>query len=209
MVRFLLIVAMTCAVGAAGLGFFNREKLTRLTADVAAEKERSNKLQALSDDLQQKLLQAEEKIGEQERVAQQEHDNWNSELSAAKAKVDQLTEQLNQRENEIKGLSTAIADANRNLDQKKRAEDDRQLLANRLINVETELNQLRIIAAEKDKNKIPPVLHGTILSMNREAQALTVSLGSDLGLTTKSRSIKIAVRPSFYLMDPRILRVYQ
>jgi chromosome segregation ATPase len=186
MVRFLLIVAMTCAVGAAGLGFFNREKVTRLTAEVAVEKERSNKLQALSDDLQQKLLQAEEKIGEQERVAQQEHDNWNSELSAAKAKVDQLTEQLNQRENEIKGLSTAIADANRNLDQKKRAEDDRQLLANRLINVETELNQLRIIAAEKDKNKIPPVLHGTILSMNREAQALTVSLGSDLGLTTKS-----------------------
>ena len=49
MVRFLLIVAMTCAVGAAGLGFFNREKVTRLTADAAAEKERSNKLQALSD----------------------------------------------------------------------------------------------------------------------------------------------------------------
>jgi len=47
MVRFLLIVAMTCAVGAAGLGFFNREKVTRLTADAAAEKERSNKLQAL------------------------------------------------------------------------------------------------------------------------------------------------------------------
>src|SRR6266403_6148597 len=91
MVRFLLIVAMTCAVGAAGLGFFNREKVTRLTADAAAEKERSNKLQALSDDLQQKLLQAEEKIADQERVAQQEHDNWNSEVSAAKAKVDQLT----------------------------------------------------------------------------------------------------------------------
>ena len=98
MVRFLLIVAMTCAVGAAGLGFFNREKVTRLTADAAAEKERSNKLQALSDDLQQKLLQAEEKIADQERVAQQEHDNWNSEVSAAKAKVDQLTEQLNQRD---------------------------------------------------------------------------------------------------------------
>src|SRR5258708_23384986 len=152
MVRFLLIVAMTCAVGAAGLGFFTRERLTRFTADAGAEKERSNKLQALSDDFQQKLLQAEEKIADQERVAQQEHDNWNSEVSAAKAKVDQLTEQLNQRENEIKGLTTAIADANRNLDQKKRAEDDRQLLANRLINVETELNQLRVIAAEKDKD---------------------------------------------------------
>lgn len=197
MVRFLLIVAMTCAVGAAGLGFFNREKMTKLAGDVMAEKDRSNKLQTLADDLQQKLLQAEEdlqqrveqaedKIAEQERLAQQERDTWTSEISAAKAKMDQLTEQLNQRENEIKGLTTALADANHNLDQKKRAEDDRQLLANRLINVESELNQLRVAAAEKDKNKTPPILHGTILSMNREAQALTVSLGSDLGVTTKS-----------------------
>jgi chromosome segregation ATPase len=197
MVRFLLIVAMTCAVGAAGLGFFNREKMTKLTADVIAEKDRSNKLQALADDLQQKLLQAEEdlqqklrqaeeKIADEDHVAQQERDNCNSEISAAKTKVDQLTEQLNQRENEIKGLTTALADSNHNLDQKKRAEDDRQLLANRLINVEDELNQLRITAAEKDRNKIPPVLHGTILSMNRDAQALTVSLGSDIGITAKS-----------------------
>ena len=121
MVRFLLIVAMTCAVGAAGLGFFNREKMTKLTADVIAEKDRSNKLQALADDLQQKLLQAEEdlqqklrqaeeKIADGDRVAQQERDNSNSEINAAKTKVDQLTEQLNQRENEIKGLNTALAD---------------------------------------------------------------------------------------------------
>src|SRR5260370_41949024 len=115
MVLLRLVGVMTGAAGGAGLGFFNREKVTSLSADAAAEKERSNKLQALSDDLQQKLLQAEEKIADQERVAQQEHDNWNSEVSAAKAKVDQLTEQLNQRENEIKGLTTAIADANRNL----------------------------------------------------------------------------------------------
>jgi chromosome segregation ATPase len=197
MVRFLLIVAMTCAVGAAGLGFFNREKMTRLAGDVIAEKDRSNRLQTLADDLQQMLLQAEEdlqqkvqqaeaRIAHQERQAQQERDSWTSELNAAKAKVDQLGDQLNQRENEIKGLTTALADANRNLDQKKRAEDDRQLLANRLINVESELNQLREAAADKDKNKTPPVLHGTILSMNREAQALTVSLGSDLGVTAKS-----------------------
>jgi DNA repair exonuclease SbcCD ATPase subunit len=197
MVRFLLIVAMTCAVGAAGLGFFNREKMTKLAGDVIAEKDRCNKLQTLADDLQQRLLQAEEdlqqrvrqaeeKIVEQDRLAQQERDTWTSEISAAKPKIDQLTEQLNQRENEIKGLTTTLADANRNLDQKKRAEDDRQLLANRLINIESELNQLRVAAAEKDKNKTPPILHGTILSMNREAQALTVSLGSDLGVTTKS-----------------------
>ena len=186
MVRFLLIVAMTCAVGAAGLGFFNREKMTKLAADIIAETDRSNKLQAQADDLQQRLLQAEEKVADHDHLAQQDRDTWTSEVSAAKAKVDQLTDQLNQRENEIKGLTTTLADANRNLDQKKRAEDDRQLLANRLINVESELNQLRVAAAEKDKNKTPPVLHGTILSMNREAQALTVSLGSDLGVTAKS-----------------------
>jgi chromosome segregation ATPase len=186
MVRFLLTVAMTCAIGAAGLGFFNREKVTKMTADLSVEKERANKLQTQADDLQQKLQQAEERIGSQERIAQQERDSLNAELGATKAKVDQLTEQLNQRENEIKGLTSAIADANRNLDQKKRAEDDRQMLANRLINVEDELNQLRLAAADKEKNKTPPVLRGTILSMNREAQALTVSLGSDVGVSTKA-----------------------
>jgi hypothetical protein len=186
MVRFILTVAMTCAIGAAGLGFFNREKMTKLSADLAGEREKAGKLQTQADDLQQKLQLAEEKIGNQEKVAQQERDSRNSELGAAKTKVDQLTEQMNQRENEIKGLTTALADANHNLDQKKRAEDDRQLLANRLINVEDELNQLRLAASEKDKNKIPPVLRGTILSMNRDAQALTVSLGSDVGVSTKS-----------------------
>jgi len=178
---------MTCAIGAAGLGFFNREKVNKLTADLTTERERSSKLQALSDDLQQKLLQAEEKTDNQERLAQQERDSVSSEVSAAKAKLDQITDQLNQRENEIKGLTTALTDANHNLDQKKRAEDDRQMLANRLISVDDELNQLRIAAAEKDRNKTPPLLRGTILSMNREAQALTVSLGSGIGLTPKSR----------------------
>jgi predicted RNase H-like nuclease (RuvC/YqgF family) len=186
MVRFLLTVAMTCAIGAAGLGFFNREKMTKLTADFAAERDRSGKLQTQAEDLQQKVQLAEEKLTNQEKVAQQEHNSWNAELGAAKTKVDQLTDQLNQRENEIKGLTTALADANHNLDQKKRAEDDRQLLANRLINVEDELNQSRLAASEKDKNKTPPVIRGTILSMNREAQALTVSLGGNIGVTTKS-----------------------
>ena len=197
MVRFLLIVAMTCAIGAAGLGFFNREKTTKLRTDLVAEKDRSDKLQKLADDLQQKMLQAEESLQQQvekakekaenqERLYQQERDNLNSDVNAAKTKLDQLTEQLNQRENEIKGLTTALADANHNLDLKKRAEDDRQLLANRLISVESELNQLRLAAAEKDKNKTPPTLYGTILSMNRDAQALTVSLGSDMGVTAKS-----------------------
>jgi chromosome segregation ATPase len=186
MVRFLLTVAMTCAIGAAGLGFFNREKMTKLMADLAAERDRSGKLQTLANDLQQRAQLAEDKVVNQEKVAQQERDGWNSELGAAKTKVDQLTEQLNQRENEIKGLTTALADANRNLDQKKRAEDDRQLLVNRLINVEGELNQIRLVASEKDKNKTPPIVRGTILSMNRDAQAVMVSLGSDTGVTTKS-----------------------
>src|SRR2546423_596905 len=48
MVRFLLTVAMTCAIGAAGLGFFNREKVNKLTAGLTTESERSSEAQALT-----------------------------------------------------------------------------------------------------------------------------------------------------------------
>src|SRR5260370_38544572 len=66
------------------------------------------------------------------------------------------------------------------------AGDNGKSRPDRLISGEAKWMQWRVTGPKKDKNKAPPVLHGTILSMNREAQALTVSLGSDLGLTTKS-----------------------
>ena len=39
MVRFLLTVSVICVFGAVALGLFNREKLTRVTQDLAAARQ--------------------------------------------------------------------------------------------------------------------------------------------------------------------------
>jgi septal ring factor EnvC (AmiA/AmiB activator) len=186
MARFLLIVAMLCAIGAAGLGFFNRDKLTRINQELTASAERTKKLQAKLDDLQKAMQQMGQQIEGQERANEQQRDAINSELASTKTKLAQLTDQVAAREKENQELANQLADARRNLDQKKQAEDDRQSLAVRLINVENTLNQLRLNAttASKTKSKAPVTLEGTVLSMNRDAQALMVSLGSDLGVAT-------------------------
>ncbi len=184
MARFLLIVAMLCAIGAAGLGFFNRDKLTRINQELAASADRTGKLQAKLDDLQKAMQQMGQQIESQERANEQQRDAINSELASTKTKLAQLTDQIAAREKENQELANQLADARRNLDQKKQAEDDRQSLAVRLINVENTLNQLRLNAtsASKTKSKAPVTLEGTVLSMNRDAQALMISLGSDLGV---------------------------
>jgi cell shape-determining protein MreC len=184
MARFLLIVAMLCAIGAAGLGFFNRDKLTRINQELAASADRTKKLQAKLDDLQKAMQQMGQQIEGQERANEQQRDAINSELASTKTKLAQLTDQIAAREKENQELVNQLADARRNLDQKKQAEDDRQSLAVRLINVENTLNQLRLSAtpAPKTKSKPPVTLEGTVLSMNRDAQALMISLGSDLGV---------------------------
>ena len=184
MARFLLIVAMLCAIGAAGLGFFNRDKLTRINQELAASADRTKKLQAKLDDLQKAMQQMGQQIESQERANEQQRDAINSELASTKTKLAQLTDQIAAREKENQELANQLADARRNLDQKKQAEDDRQSLAVRLINVENTLNQLRLNAtsASKTKSKPPVTLEGTVLSMNRDAQALMISLGSDLGV---------------------------
>jgi septal ring factor EnvC (AmiA/AmiB activator) len=184
MARFLLIVAMLCAIGAAGLGFFNRDKLTRINQELAASADRTKKLQAKLDDLQKAMQQMGQQIEGQERANEQQRDAINSELASTKTKLAQLTDQIAAREKENQELANQLADARRNLDQKKQAEDDRQSLAVRLINVENTLNQLRLNAtsASKTKSKPPVTLEGTVLSMNRDAQALMISLGSDLGV---------------------------
>lgn len=185
MARFLLIVAMLCAIGAAGLGFFNRDKLTRINQDLAASVDRTKKLQAKLDDLQKAMQQMGQQIESQERANEQQRDAINSELASTKTKLAQLTDQVAAREKENQELANQLADARRGLDQKKQAEDDRQSLAVRLINVENTLNQLRLNApsTSKTKSKAPVILEGTVLSMNRDAQALMISLGSDLGVT--------------------------
>jgi septal ring factor EnvC (AmiA/AmiB activator) len=188
MARFLLIVAMFCAIGAAGLGFFNRDKLTRMNQELADSVNRSKKLQARLDELQKTMQQMGQQIESQQHSNEQQRDAMNSDLSSTKTKLAQLTDQIAARDKDNQELANQLADARRSLDQKKQAEDDRQSLAVRLINVENTLNQMRLNAAPtgKSKSKVQAqvTLEGTVLSMNRDAQALMVSLGSDLGVAT-------------------------
>jgi septal ring factor EnvC (AmiA/AmiB activator) len=186
MARFLLIVAMLCAIGAAGLGFYNRDKLARLTQDLGSSVNKTKQLQAKQDDLQKTLQQMGQQIENERHTNEQQRDAMNSELTSTKTKLAQLTDQIAARDKDNQELANQLTDARRGLDQKKQAEDDRQSLAVRLINVENTLNQMRLNATSKEKNKSKAqvTLEGTILSMNRDAQALMVSLGSDLGVTT-------------------------
>jgi septal ring factor EnvC (AmiA/AmiB activator) len=186
MARFLLIVAMFCAIGAAGLGFFNRDKLTRINQQLADSVDRSKKSQAKLDELQKTLQQMGQQIESQQRSDEQQRDAMNSDLSSTKTKLAQLTDQIASRDKDNQELANQLTDARRGLDQKKQAEDDRQSLAVRLINVENTLNQMRLNAPPtgKSKPKAQVTLEGTVLSMNRDAQALMVSLGSDLGVAT-------------------------
>src|ERR1700722_2118007 len=184
MARFLLIVAMFCAIGAAGLGFFNRDKLTRINQQLADSVDRSKKSQAKLDELQKTMQQMGQQIESQQRSDEQQRDAMNSDLSSTKTKLAQLTDQIASRDKDNQELANQLTDARRGLDQKKQAEDDRQSLAVRLINVENTLNQMRLNAPPigKSKSKAQVTLEGTVLSMNRDAQALMVSLGSDLGV---------------------------
>jgi chromosome segregation ATPase len=138
------------------------------------------------NDFQQRLKQTEDRLSTQERLTQQERDSRNGELNATKAKLNQLTEQLTARDSENKALTAAITEAGRNLEQKQRAEEDRQALARRLIETEDELNQYRI-AESKGKSGYEVDLEGSIISINRDAKAVTVSLGSNAGIVPNSR----------------------
>ena len=204
MVRFLLTVAIFCALGAAVLGFANRAKLLQLSQELkdtqSARDDARNKL----NDLQQRLKQTEDRLSTQERLTQQERDSRNGELNATKAKLNQLTEQLTARDSENKALTAAITEAGRNLEQKQRAEDDRKALAKRLIETEDELNQYRI-AENRGKSQSPADLKGSVLSINRDAKALTVSLGTNAGIAPNSRLT--VVRDGQELVDLRVVSV--
>jgi chromosome segregation ATPase len=186
MIRFLLVVSIFCTLGATVLGFLNRAKLTRLSEDLSESRSAGAQAGNQLNELQQKLKQTEDRLSTQERLTQQERDSRSAELNATKAKLNQATEQLTARDSENKALTAALTEAGRNLDQKQRAEQDRQALARRLIDIENALNQFRL-AANKAKGKYTFPLEGSILSINQEAKALTVSLGSDSGVATNSR----------------------
>jgi len=187
MVRFLLIVSILCALGAAVLGFINRAKLTRLSDELSETRSESAQSERKLNDVQQKLKQTEDRLSTQERLTQQERDAHTAELNATKGKLNQTTEQLTARDSENKALTAALTEAGRNLDQKQRAEEDRQALARRLIDVEDQLNRFRVAENKVDTTKpsLPP--EGSILSINQEAKALTVSLGTDAGVATNTR----------------------
>jgi septal ring factor EnvC (AmiA/AmiB activator) len=186
MIRFLLVVSIICAMGAAVLGFLNRAKLARVSEDLSEARSASAQSGTQVNDLQRRLKQTEDRLSTQERLTQQERDSRSADLNATKAKLNQATEQLTARDSENKALTAALTEAGRNLEQKQRAEQDRQALGRRLIDVEDELNQFRL-AANKAKIKPAISLEGSILSINQEAKALTVSLGSDSGVGANSR----------------------
>ncbi len=176
---------MTCR-SRPSLGFLNRAKLARLSEDLSEARSAGAQAVTQLNDFQQKLKQTEDRLSTQERLTQQERDARSTELNVTKGKLNQATEQLTARDSENKALTAALTEAGRNLEQKQRAEQDRQALARRLIDVEDQLNQFRL-AANRAKIKAPVPLEGSILSINQEAKALTVSLGTDSGVTTNSR----------------------
>src|SRR5580704_6545756 len=204
MIRFLLVVSIFCALGAAGLGFLNRAKLTKLSEDLGESRSANAQTGTKLNDFQQRLKQTEDRLSTQERLTQQERDSRNGELNATRAKLNQLTEQLTARDSENKALTAAITEAGRNLEQKQRAEEDRQALARRLIETEDELNQYRI-AENRGKSQYPAELAGSVLSINRDAKALTVSLGTNAGVAPNSRLT--VVRDGQELVDLRVVSV--
>jgi chromosome segregation ATPase len=203
MVRFLLTVAIFCALSAAVLGFANRAKLLRLSQELNEAQSARDDARGKLGDLQQRLKQTEDRLSTQERLTQQERDSRSGELNATKAKLNQLTEQLTARDSENKALTAAITEAGRNLEQKQRAEQDRQALAQRLIQTEDELNQYRI--AESKGKGYAAELEGSVVSINRDAKAVTVSLGSSAGIVPNSRLT--VVRNGEKLAELRVVAV--
>ena len=76
--------------------------------------------------------------------------------------------------------------------------------ARHLIGTEDELNQYRI-AESKGGSKYPVNLEGSVVSINRDAKALTVSLGTNAGIAPNSRLA--VVRNGEKLAELRVVSV--
>jgi len=111
MVRFLLAAAVVFALFSVGFGFFNRSKLANLSQELGEALQRTQQSQDQVKDLQVTLKQTEERLTTQEKLTQQERDNRNTEFNATKAKLNQVTDQLNARDNENKALTAALTEA--------------------------------------------------------------------------------------------------
>ncbi|MBV9999780.1 MAG: hypothetical protein JO015_11800 [Verrucomicrobia bacterium] len=191
MVRFLLTLALLCALGTVGFGYFNRAKLGRLVQDLASVRQENDRTKAAMAQLQQRFKGGEERQAGELKIMQDQQQKLTADLTATKAHLSRATEQLDLRDKENKALTAALTQAGQNIEQKQRAESERNALAGRLIRVEDTLNQFRLnleaTPAAKGKPKAGLPVEGTIISMNPGAQALTISLGSDAGLAPNAR----------------------
>src|ERR1700733_2639179 len=110
MIRFLLTVSIFCVAAAAGFGFLNRAKLTRLTQELAEARAESEQARSLSTEVEEKLKQTEDRLATQERLTQQDRDSRNSDINATKAKLNQVTEQLTAKESENRALTATLTE---------------------------------------------------------------------------------------------------
>lgn len=191
MVRFLLTLALFCALGTVGFGYYNRAKLGRLVQDLASARQENDRTKTAMAQLQQRLKSGEERQAGELKIMQDQQQKLAADLAAAKTHLARATEQLDFRDKENKALTAALTQTGQNIEQKQRAESERNALAGRLIRVEDTLNQLRLsmvaAATARGRPRAVPPIEGTILSMNPGAQALTISLGSDAGLAPNAR----------------------
>jgi septal ring factor EnvC (AmiA/AmiB activator) len=187
MARFVLIVGVVCALLAAVLGFYNRAKFLRMRTELAGTREGLRKAGDEIQRLNARNLATQKAFANQAQANQQDRDKLTTQMNEAVAQAKQLRDQLAAKDNENKGLTTALAEAGQKMNQREQTEADRDRLANRLLEVETAYNQLLLQQAHAKPSPSPPILEGTILSINREAKAMTVSVGSSVGLTVNSR----------------------
>ncbi|MBV9492584.1 MAG: hypothetical protein JO069_23070 [Verrucomicrobia bacterium] len=186
MVKFLLTVALLCVLGTVGFGYFNRTKLARLRQDLVLARQEGEESKKVAAQLQQRVQSGAERQAGELKIMQDQQQRLSAELANTKVRLKQVTEQLDAREKENKALTAALTEAGRNIEQKQRAETERNALAGRLIRVENVLNDLRLAQAgtgpARPKGRLSSQVEGTILSMNPAAQALTISLGTDVGV---------------------------
>jgi hypothetical protein len=187
MARFLLIVGVVCALLAAVLGFYNRAKFLRMRTELAGTREGLRKAGDEIQRLNARNLATQKAFADQAQANQQDRDKLTTQMNEAAAQAKQLRDQLAAKDNENKGLTTALAEAGQKMNQREQTEADRDRLANRLLEVETAYNQLLTQQVQAKPSPSPLILEGTILSINREAKAMTVSVGSSVGLTVNSR----------------------
>ena len=111
MVRFLLTLALLCALGTVGFGYYNRAKLGRLVQDLASARQENERTKKAMAQLEQRLKSGEERQAGELKIMQDRQQKLETELAATKAHLTRATEQLDLREKENKALTAALTQA--------------------------------------------------------------------------------------------------